>query len=325
MKVKDSSGSVVHSSWGVGGSIREAQGVAARAMGLLFRQLQYDLPALAEAREDLTWEKPEEVYLGTQGRALPASKSVQLSLIQKPSRHIKTSLSKPSSPPTPSLMSLETLKPSLNSQTVSSCQAVSLSHTPSLAIKPSPTIKHSPTVQPSTTPKPPPTWAWEFKQARKHLPPSEPLALKASQNPECSQACQPSEPSKAYLASKPYQPFKTSKELECSPIPKMLQANKYLQDANPPRKSRTVLVSKMEIKDCDAPVVIGQGGSTVRFIETNSGARVNICRKKGRLRKVSITGSATAIELAKNMIMGVINLKCCADSESRRLKDHSLA
>ena len=64
MKVQDSSGRLVHSSWGVGGSIREAQGVAARAMGLLFRQLQYNLPALAEAVEDLTWENPEEGCLG---------------------------------------------------------------------------------------------------------------------------------------------------------------------------------------------------------------------------------------------------------------------
>ena len=62
MKVQDSSGSVVHTSWGVGGTIREAQGVAARAMWLLFRQHQHNLPALAEAREDhiLPLEKPEE-------------------------------------------------------------------------------------------------------------------------------------------------------------------------------------------------------------------------------------------------------------------------
>ena len=227
-------------------------------------------------------------------------------------------------------MSLQTLKPS-------SAPKLSLAFKPSptpttfQAIKPSPTIKHPPTVKPSPTvklsltPKPPPTWAWEFKQAWKPLPTSRPLALKASQNYECSPACKPSIPSKASPTPKPSQPFKTSQELEFSPIPKVLQATKSLQGTNPPQKSQKVFVSKMKIKDCEAPVVIGQGGSTARFIEKNSGASVNICRKKGRLRDVSITGSATAVELAKNMIMGVINLKYCVDSESHRLKDHSLA
>ena len=69
------------------------------------------------------------------------------------------------------------------------------------------------------------------------------------------------------------------------------------------------VVSKMQIQDFEAPILIGHKGVKVNFIENNSGAKVTIHGKKGKVREVVIAGTSAAVELARTMVLVVIRKK----------------
>ena len=69
------------------------------------------------------------------------------------------------------------------------------------------------------------------------------------------------------------------------------------------------VVSKMQIQDFEAPILIGHKGVKVNFIETNSGAKVTIYGRKGEAREVIIAGTSAAVELARTMVLVVIRHK----------------